>query len=246
MKQVAVPTPRIIQPGRDHQTIKWLILLILCAVAAWIWWTQRHLLWPDATPSPAGVALTQWQTAQDQLQALQTTRDDLRLQLITAQRTHQVDQLALAAAQQELLALQDERAVLRRELEFLKTLVSGDVTVLQLLDLKIWPAAADKPAYGYSLTVSKRAKSRTKVRGSLKISISGQQNGKPVALTMADLGINPKQLSMNFTQFQAFSGEFTLPDEFVPELITIAVRPKNKQFRQYQKDIMWRLVLEQP
>lgn len=244
MKQGAVPTPRIVQPGRDHQTIKWLILLALCVVAAWVWWTQRHLLWPDAAPSSAIVALTRWQTVQNQLQMLQSARDDLRLQLITAQRTHQVDQQALAAVQQELLALQNERAVLRRELEFLKTLVSGDVTVLQLLDLKVWSAAADKPAYGYSLTVSKRAKSRTKVRGGLEISVSGQQDGELVALTMAELGIDPKQLSMNFTQFQTFSGEFVLPDRFVPELITIAVQPKSKQFRQYQKDIVWRLVIE--
>ena len=56
--------------------------------------------------------------------------------------------------------------------------------------------------------------------------------------------INPKLLSLIFTQFQAFSGELMLPDGFVPELITVAVKPKNKQFRQYQKDIVWRLVSE--
>ena len=244
MKQGTVPTPRIVQPGRDHQVVKWLILLVLCVVMVWIWWPQRHLLWPGASSPPAMIALTRWQAAQDQLQALQAEQDDLRLQLITAQRTHQVDQSALTAVQQELLVLQDERAVLRRELEFLKTLVSGDVTVLQLLDLKVWPAAADAPTYGYSLTVSKRAKSRTRVRGSLEISVSGQQNGQFTTLAMSDLGIAPKRLLMSFTQFQAFSGELALPEGFVPELITVAVKPKNKQFRQYQKDIVWRLVVE--
>ncbi|MEL6710433.1 MAG: DUF6776 family protein [Pseudomonadota bacterium] len=244
MKQHAVPTPRIVQPGREYRAVKWLILLVLCVVAVWVWWPQRHLVWPDAMPPSEMVPLTRWQAVQDKLQTSQSERDELRLQLITAQRTHQVDQSALAAAQQELLTLQDERAVLRRELEFLKTLVSGDVTVLQLLDLKLWSAAADVPTYGYSLTVSKRAKNRTRVRGRLEISVSGQQDGQLTTLTMADLKIDPKQLSMNFTQFQAFSGELMLPDGFVPELITVAVKPKNKQFRQYQKDIVWRLVIE--
>ena len=244
MKQATVPTPRIVQPGRDHQAIKWLVLGILCVVTVWVWWPQRHLLGSDVQPPSAMVPLARWQTAQDQVQTLQAERDDLRLQLITAQRTHQVDQSAIAAAQQELLILQDERAVLRRELEFLKTLVSGDVTVLQLLDLKVWPVTADISTYGYSLTVSKRAKSRTRVRGTLEISVSGQQDGQLVTLTMADLKPDPQTLPMNFTQFQAFSGELVLPDGFVPELITVAVKPRNKQFRQYQKDILWRLVVE--
>lgn len=244
MKQGVVPTPRIVQPGRDYRVLRWIILLVLCAVVVWVWWPQRHLLWAGISPPPATVELTRWQAAQDQIQALQAEQDDLRVQLITAQRIHQVDQSALAAVQHELLTLQDERAGLRRELEFLKTLVSGDVTVLQLLDLKVWSVAADQAVHGYSLTVSKRAKSRTRVRGRLEISVSGQQDGQLTRLAMADLGIKPKQLSMGFTQFQAFSGEFTLPDGFVPELITVAVKPDNKQFRQYQKDIVWRLVVE--
>ena len=240
MKQRSVSTPRIVQPGNQYPVGQWLLVAVLCVIALAIWWPQ--LPWSSPLAPPV-VSLTQLQAVQQQLTTTQAARDTWRLRAINAERTHQVDQSALDKAQQTLQSLQDERATLRHELEFLKSLVSGDVTVLQLLGFKIWSPDQTTPGkYGYALTVSKRAKSRTKVRGTLQISVVGQQAGKSVALSMTDLGINPNNLTMKFTHFQSFSGEFVLPEGFIPHLVRVAVQPAGKQFRQYQKDILWRLI----
>jgi hypothetical protein len=248
MKQYSVPSPRIVQPGSQRRLSKLLILAVLLVMAAVVWWPQLKKVGPMPTP-PAVVDHSALDAVQQQLTALQIEHDALRVRAINAERTNQVDQAALAAAQEALLALQDERAELLREVEFLKSLVSGDLTVLQLLDVKLWrssPTESKVPVYGYSLALSKRAKGRGKVRGTLEISVEGKQAGQSVTLSMADLAIKAEDLLMGFSQFQTFTGELTLPVGFVPELIKVAVKPTGKQFRSYQKAIVWRLVEEKP
>lgn len=239
----AITTPRIVQPGSLCSVSKILILLVLVGIAGLLWWPRLSLL---LLPTSAITDSTASEALRKQVSTLENERDALRLRVVTAERTQQVDQAALAAVQQQMLTLHDERALLNREIAFLKSLVSGDMTVLQLLDLKVWQTESDTTAYRYSLTVSKRAKSGVKVRGTLVLRVTGQQEGQPVVLSMSDMGIKPGSLSMKFTHFQTFNGTFVLPDGFVPELIKVAVKPTNKQFRQYQKDILWRLVDETP
>lgn len=237
-----IPTPRIVQPGSLCSLSKIVILLVLIGITGLVWWPRLNLL---ITPTEAITDSIATDALRMQISTLETEAEALRLRAITAERTQQVDQAALAAVQQDMLAFQDERAELRRELAFLKSLVSGDMTVLQLLDLKVWQSdEPDTTAYRYSLTVSKRAKSGVKVRGALVLRVTGQQKGQTVVLSMEDMGIKPNSLSMKFTHFQTFNGAFVLPDAFVPELIKVAVKPTNKQFRPYQKDILWRLVDE--
>ncbi len=245
MKQ-AFPTPRIMQPGSVCSLSKLLILIVLLGIAGLVWWPRLSGLLA-LSPAPMTIDQVQLDALQLQVRVTESERDALRLRAITAERTHQVDQAALVAVQQELSVLQDERAALRRELAFLTSLVSGDMTVLQLLDLKVWQSdTLDTDSYGFSVTLSKRAKSRVKVRGVLVFNVVGHQDGQPIVLSMVDLGVQPDSLSMGFTHFQTFNGTFVLPAGFVPELIKVTVKPTTKQFRQYQKDILWRLVDETP
>jgi hypothetical protein len=231
-----IRTPRIVQPGkRAGLGCCWVLGILL--LASWAWYaieSSQMYLEPIFAERDAQIA-----GLQDHIALLEKERDELRLRAAQYERSSQVDKSAVKLAQNDLKKLQEQRASLHQEVEFLKSLVSGDVTVLQLTDFKLRKLAKDR-SYHYSLTVSKRAKGHERVQGKLALKVIGKLKGKPAELTMAKLGIDPQDLVMGFNFFQQFKGDLILPTSFKPEKIWLKVQPTGKTFETFERTFAWR------
>jgi hypothetical protein len=183
---------------------------------------------------------TQVALLEERIAALQAERDQLRAAAARFERSSQIDQSAVSSVQAQLKALQDERSALRQEVEFLKSLVSGDITALQLSELSLHKDDAGA-GYRFAFTVSKRAKDDDRVQGAVDVHLSGQLKGEVRTLDSKALGIDAKDLRMGFNHFQKFEGPMQLPVGFIPKELLVEVKPNGKKFKPFEQTFEWRV-----
>jgi hypothetical protein len=227
-------TPRIVQPGFQHSIWWWLLVLVLAGLLSWKAFEYgRERAGFDSEASDTQVALLE-----KRIQALQEERDELRAAAARYQRSSQIDQSAVAAVREELTGLQEERAELRQQLEFYKSLVSGSMALLQVTDMSLSKQEAGN-AYRYTFTVSKRAKDKKRVGGTVLLSVSGQLKGESAELTAKELGLESDSFRMGFMHFQKFEGELKLPVGFIPKAVRVLVKPKGKKLKSVEQSFDW-------
>lgn len=242
MKRKSVRSPHIIQSSSNQWIIPVLsVLVAVLSILAAIYLSGGAV--DHCEQCKETLADNQFiQGLQDKVTLLEKERDEYRLKAAQYERASQIDQNVVSTVQTDLKSLQAERAELRQQVEFLKSLVSGDITSLQLIDFRV-EKAAQKDTYGYNLKISKRAKGQDKVQGRLIFSIKGKLDGKTKILAAKDLDLTGSNLGMGFQNFQNYKGSFKLPDKFKPEIFNIKVVPKGDKFKSFEKDFPWSLVI---
>jgi len=227
-------TPRIVQPGGRRTGLLWLLALVVAAALSWkIFEFGRERGGFDAGARDTEVALLE-----KRIETLQKERDELRALVARHQRSSQIDRAAVKVAQADLTALQEERSELRQQLEFYKSLVSGSVALLQITDLSLNKQESGN-TYSYVFTVSKRAKDKERVTGSVVLSVAGQLKGEASEIGASKLGLENDSFRMGFRHFQTFEGELTLPVGFIPREVLIEVKPKGKKHKSFEQSFKW-------
>lgn len=242
MKRKSVQSPLILQSSTNRWIVPTVSILIaiLSIVAALYLRSSATDLCNQCTGTANGKHRIQGM--EERIVQLEKERDEYRLKAAQYERASQIDQNVVATVQTDLKALQAERAELRQQVEFLKSLVSGDITSLQLIDFKI-QKAAQKNTYGYTLKISKRAKGQDKVQGRLVFNVLGKQGGKAKTLVEDDLKLSGSSMGMGFQNFQNYKGSFKLPDGFQPESFKVKVEPSGDKFKKFEKSFPWDLVV---
>lgn len=86
-------------------------------------------------------------------------------------------------------------------------------------------------------------------RGYVDFAVVGSQNGKPKTLSLKDFSeLDKKKLAFSFQYFQTVEGEFTLPEGFIPEKVTLAAvltKTKWQKYQRVEQKHTWLDVLEQ-
>lgn len=227
--------PRIVQPGGSSgRWLWWMLFVLLAALLAW----QAFEFGKQRGGFDTGICDQRMQQLQSQIAGLQQERDELQARAARFERSAQIDRTAVQQAQQDLEALQEERAQLRQETEFLKSLVSGDVSILQLSDVEL-TGGGQAGDYVFSLTVSKRARDNERVRGKLVVSVIGESDDEETELKQEKLGIDSAKLVLGFMNFQDIEGQISLPEGFVPTGLKVAVEPKGDTFKSFEQTFPW-------
>lgn len=231
-------TPQIVAGSGRHRLGIWLGLLGLAISLALLWHAYdygRQNAGFDAAQSEAELAAANTRSAQllEELEVL--TQKATRLE-----RAAQIDRAAVEETQAQLRELQQERADLQQEVDFLKTLVSGDTTMLQINEVALKSIKGDR-RYQFKFTLSKRAKGSARVKGRVLIAVKGQQQGADKTLETKALGIDEKTLKMGFSHFQNFVGQLRLPKDFIPETLVISVKAKSRLFKDFDQEVAWQL-----
>lgn len=236
VKPPRVITPRIVQPGATGRGWLWVVFLV--ALGAWSWQVF------DFGRQRGGLDAAQRDRVEDGLRdtiaELEEERDALRAAAARFERSGQIDRAAADGVKSEVRQLQEERAELKREIAFLKSLVSTGSERL-LLDGHSLTGQGER-SYQFEVTLSKRADDPDTVTGQVTISVVGQAEGAERRLDMEALTEGRRSnIGIRFKNFQKLKTEMALPEGFEPRTIEVAVRPEGKKFKAFEQVFEWKV-----
>ncbi len=189
---------------------------------------------------------------QSQTMKLQKTRlDDLYQQHgETLKRIHtlevelEVERHANLQAQNTIKEIEASHFEVKKELAFYQKVMAPEMQADGVVIDQISIESTESPQYFQFLTVLVQQKIKKRyAKGYIELHITGSQKGKPKRLSLSDVSsVTKKDRSFNFQYFQRISGAFTLPIDFVPEAVTVAVvLPKSKWQKHHrtEQSIAW-------
>jgi exonuclease VII small subunit len=236
VKPMRVIAPRIIQPGDRTRVLLW--VLIVVALGAWTWqvfeFGRQH----------AGFSVTQSNAREAELEEriaeLEQEREALRAAAARFERAGQIDRAAADTVQAQVKTLQDERADLRREVAFLKSIVSGGDHTLALADEKL--STLGERSYRFEITLSKRSDKSGTVQGEVVFKVRGSMADDEKTLDMETLTEGRRsRIGIRFKNFQRLTADLKLPDGFEPAAIVVGVKPDGKGFKAFEQSYDWRI-----
>jgi hypothetical protein len=235
MRDNPFQTPRIVQSSDGRPWVLVLLVLSLIAVVGWSAFEYGR--------RQAGYFSERSEVQREELERrlseLGNNCDQQRELAARYERASQIDRLAAEQVREDMMGLQQERADLRKKVAFLQSLISGEVTVLQVSEVEL-VRNGESNAYRFSFMVSKRAKGDEKVSGDVELAVAGKMGGKAATLKADKLGLD-KSLKMGFKHFQKFEGVLQLPEDFVPTELVVTGQPDGKKFKDFEQRIKWPL-----
>lgn len=231
-----IATPKIVQPGEGGGR-SWLWLLLLAAMGVWTWQVFEF------GQQRAGLNTGERDEVEDTLRTrvaeLEEERDSLRQSAARFERANQIDRAAVNGVQSEVKALQAERAELKREVAFLKTLVSGGNSKLALDDHSL--VAVDEGLFQFEVTLSKRSEEASLVSGQVIVRLQGRdEEGQDKILGMSVITDGRRDnIGIKFKNFQKLKTEIKVPKGFEPLAVQVTVKPEGKLFKIFEQTYDW-------
>jgi len=234
-----IVTPKITQPDSGGNPVLWIVVVLI--LLAWSWfvfdYAKKH--------SGADISYFDSEVARlnNEILVLQKRIEELRLESATFQRSAQVDKTAATLAKQDLKIFQQEKADLKREVEFLNGLLSdkNKKSIVRLKHFNLMKLE-QKNRFSMNLTLVHLSKVAGTVKGKLSIHIEGYQSGKSVKLNMADLVITDNDIQkLGFKNFQKIEGDFELPGDFVPNAVIVSANFDGKKLDEFSETVPWQI-----
>jgi cell division protein FtsL len=99
----------------------------------------------------------------------------------------------------------------------------------------------DHGLYSYKLVLTKRGKSSQYVKGSIDLLLKGQVEGEQKNLGIKEISeaYKENEAKFSFRYFQVFEGEFSLPEQFEPYDVELAIKPTTKNIKNFTETVSW-------
>jgi len=141
------------------------------------------------------------------------------------------------------VALQAEILTQQEDLAFYRGIVSDQQVGLRIQDFVLW--RGDQPlSYSMRLVLAQAMRADRRVSGTVDLSIEGERDGKPVTLSLRELGEpgqRPARLDFSFRYFQNLETVLILPEGFAPARVTVKLSPKGKADKPVERSFDWPL-----
>ncbi|MCB1772522.1 MAG: hypothetical protein KDI88_02815 [Gammaproteobacteria bacterium] len=235
IKPTIITTPRIVQPRR-HGAL-WLWLLFLVALSLWSW--QVFRLGENSGGFDGAKRDSIEASLNQRIEDLEKQKMALTAQAARFERAAQIDREAAEQVKGEVRSLQEERATLKREVAFLKALVSGEASEeLKLEAPKL--VLVDGREYRFEVTLAKRAEGDDTVSGRVVIHVIGKSEGAEKKLDMEALTDGKRtNIGIRFRNFQKLKTDLKLPEGFDPSKIEVAVEPNGNVYKAFEQAYDW-------
>ena len=148
-----------------------------------------------------------------------------------------VEQLANQNAQTILREMADEHYQVKEQLGFYEKIMAPEKGANGLVIDKVKITASQSlDHYNFQITLVQQQLKKRYAKGYVDIRITGSYANKPSELTLSEIStVTKKNLSFSFKYFQVISGDFTLPNDFIPEYIHVSAILTKSKWQKYQK-----------
>jgi len=181
------------------------------------------------------------QVLTEQNQRLQNKILSNKQQLTELGRSEQMAKASVDQTGLNLSQMQQDKKQLEKELSFYRSIMAPelDKVGLNIQDLELFKIEDD--LYDFSLTLTQVKKQDWYLKGSYKIELVSQVEGKEVKKTLApmivDRGFKPR---FSFRYFQTLSSRFKLPKDIKPQAILVSAHTQDGKQR-VSKRFPWTL-----
>ncbi len=222
------------RPGRWLAAAILLILLVLFSI--WLSYEYgRNVAGYDSAVKETEIAqLTH------QLELAHAEISEYQHQAAMLERNSQIDSNASSELQATLATAQSEVMELKKELSFYKSIVSPEDTKRAVAIQTIELNPDGEGGYQYRIMVSQRGRNDRFVRGVLKVSLKGSQDGVETVIPLKNVSKKAKKpLKFGFKYFQNLEGDLKLPATFRPETMRVQVKPSSKRIDVVDEQFAW-------
>ncbi len=146
-------------------------------------------------------------------------------------RSSQIDTETIRATKIDMRGLFDERAELKKEVGFLRGLLSAQNGPLYIRDVEL-TLGEDAQQLLYSFALAQALDDFGTTRGKLAITLIGKLDGKQKKLKQTTV-------KLEFVHYQQVQGSIVLPEGFESQSLRLDVMPSSKKLKKFSKDIAW-------
>jgi uncharacterized coiled-coil protein SlyX len=224
VKGSKVKPMRIIPHSPLASVVRWLVLFLLFiasvggAYYAGVWLTTERY---QSLETESGAK-------QDQ------ATSELSRQIAQLRTSAEVDRQTMEDLRQLVMTQKAQISASERDLRVYKDLLSPSVKtnplgisfgVFTVLPLK------ESSHFNYSLTVQKLSTKEADFSGTLEFRVIGQQNGKPLQLSLYQVSsqVTAPSIPLSFKYFQTLEGDMTLPSGFTAQNVELVVKTLDKK-----------------
>lgn len=162
----------------------------------------------------------------------------------------ELERMANIKSQSIIKELSAEFSTIKKELTFYQKVMApekqADGLVIDDLSISTTKSANH---YRFQVTLVQQLIKRRYAKGFVELVIKGSLNGKPSQYSLQEVSsLTKKELSFSFKYFQILEGDFTLPEGFVPEQISIsATLPKGRwqKYNRIDQDHGWQQIMSE-
>ena len=185
------------------------------------------------------------QALQDEVQRLEAHNEKLAARFAVLERSSQIDRKAVEQVRSRFLELEQERDEIARSLMFYQSVIAPeDMTEgVKMTAFDLEPGEAPNQ-YRLRMIVSQFSRMNNYLRGTLKASVKGQQDGKSISLSLLELAGLGDSPALGFRYFQAFPDDrgfmdIELPENFIPKSITVSANIRSGGAQSLKKNYDW-------
>ncbi len=242
-KPTGSPDPQMVlvpfKPGqRTKRIIKWLFSVLLTAVlcfAAGYYHGIRENLHILEQRSDLRSEIGELE------KKLQATQEDAAIY----RHGSELERQASERVRQENISLQDRVSELEEAVAFYKGIMAPgpDQKGLKIERLEL-SRTVSKKRFKYKVVMTQVADNGAYVNGNLKMNLLGTKKGSRESIPFDKVAkdwAGGDGAPFNFRFFQDISGEFVVPDEFVPEQIEVIAQSKGRKAVRLEKRFEWKL-----
>lgn len=155
-------------------------------------------------------------------------------QLTVLRTTAEVDRQTMEDLRQQVMNQRAQLAASERDLRVYKDLLSpGAKTNPQGISFGVFTVTPLPEAghFNYSLTVQKLSAKEGDFAGNLEFRIVGQQGDKTLQLSLYQVSaqVTTPSIPLSFKYFQTLDGDMALPQDFVPQMVELVVKPADRK-----------------
>lgn len=180
-------------------------------------------------------------TASGRIRSLEAENAQQRTQLEAAEVARRVDREGYKQVERSLGDMQSQIARLNQDLSFYRGLVQPDSPVgVKVQQMQIVPDA-DAGQYRLKFVMMQVGKPRATASGNITITIDGLQQGKPLALSFAEVAPKARvSLAYSFRYFQDYDEPIQLPAGFEPTRVGVEIRSGRDTTRSFRQAFVWK------
>lgn len=182
------------------------------------------------------------------IRLLEKSNGQLKDQVALAKRNAEAESVAIREMKTMMREKDAEMLQLTQELHFYRTLYSPDADqrAVQLKAFRLH-AGTDAGQFGYRLVLTGMPKRKEKVSGVIGLSVAGEQHGdaKELVFEAARGASKDEALRFSFRYFQEISGSLSLPEDFEPSSIQVALLRDGRKNKPVVASFNWDEVYEQ-